>query len=610
MVQIKLNNSNENPFYGLRNCLTLFQSVGDSISKELLDKCWAEVKDNKTRRELFFSLLFSVGDVTARQHNIFKGIKRDNGGNSNRDSFQTILEWMWEKTPKQFTKFLNAELFNEYTCFDALLKNRVKTKGKKVLSVYSRLADEKYREVLVEYLYKVVNGTNAFNKHLVAKFLSLPRLSKRAGHKRMLPETKQVMEYKVALLVELSKLMGWEYEVEGVYCNFKGYRAWRKQYNQDLESVIFSSGAVNNLDKETFLKWFDALPAQARYRVKNRILYSKVKDTENPKYPKLQDYYLEWEVNKEQKQQEQRNLEEKIRQGQGTEEDKVRLEKVKKEAKVNVGATNFNEIFEQICTNSVDELKIESFMNRVNLPYNSLVIIDDSGSMQGRPFNFASFIAAVCLVKNPDDDARNLLGFFNATSHWHGFINEKAGFTPNSLIRTMTTKSEAEPFVNPKLSFMDNCRRISSFCRAKFANGYETNISSIPEGLKRMCDSNPSFIDGLRSYPVWTIITDGCWNNLHSPEASMNDFMRKCENYFGFRPFVVAIDIAGSSYGLGRVDANRFSGVDNMMYIPSNPAQIEQFLTNFKDMDVFDVFTPLQSIYRSNRYDLIRANTL
>ena len=47
-----------------------------------------------------------------------------------------------------------------------------------------------------------------------------------------------------------------------------------------------------------------------------------------------------------------------------------------------------------------------------------------------------------------------------------------------------------------------------------------------------------------------------------------------------------------------------------MIYIPANPAQIEQFLTNFKDIDIFDVYTPLQSLYRSNRYDLVKANTL
>lgn len=88
--------------------------------------------------------------------------------------------------------------------------------------------------------------------------------------------------------------------------------------------------------------------------------------------------------------------------------------------------------------------------------------------------------------------------------------------------------------------------------------------------------------------------------------------MRKCENYFGFKPYIVAIDIAGPWHSTEYLSkrADRFSGIDNLMYIPSNPAMIEQFLTNFKDMDIFDVYTPLQSIYRSNRYELIRKNIL
>ena len=102
----------------------------------------------------------------------------------------------------------------------------------------------------------------------------------------------------------------------------------------------------------------------------------------------------------------------------------------------------------------------------------------------------------------------------------------------------------------------------------------------------------------------------GEWNCLPSPEASISDFFRRCENYFGFRPYIVAIDIRDPRYGQSYLKADRFSGIDNMIYIPANPAMIEQFLTNFKDMDVFDVFTPLLSMYRSNRYQLVRENTL
>lgn len=607
MVEVKLNNSNENPFYGMRSCLTLMQGVGGNITPVMLNNAYKECK-TKEQKQMFYALIFSIGDITARQHNIFKGKKKDNGGNANREGFAVVIDWMWNNHRGQFLKFLNAGLFEEYTCFDHLLKNRVQTKGKRVLRVHNILAVAEYRTAIAEHLYAVIKGTNPFNKMLVAKFLTLPRLSKRAGHKRMLPETKKIMEDKVKLLIELSKMMGWEYEVTPSTANFKGYRAWRKEYNGNLESVLFSTGKIKEFKKDEFIDWLDKLPAQARFRVKNKVLYSKVKDTETLKYPELNKWYSEWEKYKESKQAEQRVLEEKVRQGQASEEDVAKLAKVKKEAKVTTGATNFNEIYEQICNGDVDKLKLESFINKVNLPYNSLVIIDDSGSMSGAPFNFASFLAAVCLVKNPDDDGRNLLGFFNSNSHWHSYIDCKAKNTPNWMIRRQVAKVKATPFVDPHKSFYENYKSIKSFCNGVFQGG-GTNISAIPEGLNSCCKAHPEVLDALKSYPVWTIISDGEWNNLRSPEASINDFMRKCENYFGFRPFIVAIDVAGR-YGMGNVRAEQFSGIDNFMYIPSNPAQIEQFLTNFKDMDIFDAYTPLQSIYRSNRYDIVKDNVL
>ena len=99
---------------------------------------------------------------------------------------------------------------------------------------------------------------------------------------------------------------------------------------------------------------------------------------------------------------------------------------------------------------------------------------------------------------------------------------------------------------------------------------------------------------------------------MSSPEASFNDFFRQCERYLGFKPFVIAMDINNGYRNEAYLQRSveKFSGIDNLIYIPSNPAQIEQFLTNFKDMDVFDVYTPLLSLYRSNRYELIRENTL
>ena len=607
MIQVKLNKSNDNPFYGLRNCLKLFQSVGNTIDASLLDACWSEVRGNKEHKQMFFSLLFSIGDITARQHNIFKGVKKDSGGNANREGFQVVLDWMWNKHQAQFVKFLEAGLFNEYTCFDLLFRNRVQTKGSRVIRIHNLFAEAKYREVIANYLYKVINGNNPFNKTLVAKFLTLPRVSKRSGHNKMLPETKKVMEDKVKLLIMLSELMGWEYEVNENYANFKGYRKWRKDYNGDLESVLFSTGKINEFDKQSFIDWFDKLPSQARFRVKNRILYSKIKDTEKDKYSKFQPWLAEWEKYKESKQAEQRVLEEKVRQGQATEEDKIKLKKVAKQAKVNTGATNFKELYNSICNGNVDKLKLETFMTKVNLPYNSLVIIDDSGSMRGKPFNFATFLASVCLCKNPDDDGRNLLGFFNTNSHWHTCIDRKNN-SVNSFIRSETVKVKQTPFVDPKKSFCENYQSIRNFCNAVFQGG-GTSISKIPDDLHRECQKNPQILDALKNYPVWTIISDGEWNSLWSPEAPMNDFMMKCQRYFGFKPYIVAIDVDGG-WGFRSASINRFEGIENMIYIPANVAQIEQFLTNFKDMDIMDVYTPLQSLFRSNRYDIVRENVL
>ena len=607
MVKVELNKSNNNPFYGLRNCLKLFQSVGGTISESMLNACWNEVKDNKEHRKMFFSLLFSIGDITARQHNIFKGIKKDSGGNANREGFYTVFNWLKTNHKDQFIQFLNKGLFNEYTCFDLLFRSRVQTKGAKVLKVYDIFADEWYRDKLVEFVYGVINGTNPFNKMLVAKFLTVPRLSKRSGHKQMLPATKQVMEHKALFLAQLSKLMGWEYTAEGTYTNFKGYRDWRKQYNGTLESVLFSTGKIKEFDRTQFIDWLDKLPSQARFRVKNRVLYSKIKDTETLKWPKLAEWYTDWEKYKEQKQAEQRVLEEKVRQGQASTEDVEKLQKVKKQAKVNVGATNFNELYDQIMQGNIDKLKLEAFIqNKVNLPYNSLVIIDDSGSMSGAPFRFASFLASVCLVKNPDDDGRNLLGFFDSETRFYSYIDKEATSTPNSLIRRAASKSVHKPFVDPTKSFIENYKQIESFCSATFDGGW-TNISSLIASIEETIKTYPQLVDSFKSYPVWTIISDGEWNNLPSPEASVNDLLRKCEAVLGFKPFIVAIDI--NRY-IGNVSIDRFSGIDNLMYIPSNPGLIEQFLTNFKDMDVFDVYTPLQSIYRSNRYEFIRENTL
>ena len=98
----------------------------------------------------------------------------------------------------------------------------------------------------------------------------------------------------------------------------------------------------------------------------------------------------------------------------------------------------------------------------------------------------------------------------------------------------------------------------------------------------------------------------GDLNSSYNARSSMLDFQNQCRRILGYVPFVVIIEIPR----WGAPTASHFEGIENMIYIPGNPAQIEQFLVNFRDMDIFDVYTPLQSLYRSNRYEPVRLNTL
>ena len=113
MIQVEFNKKNENPFYGCSNCLRLIEQAAGSVNNSMLDAAWNEVAQNLEKKKMFFSILFSIGDITGRQHNIFGKKKIDSGGNANRDAFNTIFHWLWNNNKNQFIKFLNAQLFNE-----------------------------------------------------------------------------------------------------------------------------------------------------------------------------------------------------------------------------------------------------------------------------------------------------------------------------------------------------------------------------------------------------------------------------------------------------------------------------------------------------------------
>ena len=255
--------------------------------------------------------------------------------------------------------------------------------------------------------------------------------------------------------------------------------------------------------------------------------------------------------------------------------------------------------------NNIDSLSVESFVqNKVNLPYNNLIIIDESGSMQGKPFNFACFLAAVLLVKNPDDDGRNLIGMFANNARFLTSITQQVT-SKNSLVRNSTVKVTSQPFVDPKLSFMDNYRRIHSYLTAEFKSG-GTYFNTIPHLIQEIAKEDPTVIDYLKQYPVWTIVSDGDLCGSINSGNALRDFFRVCERTIGFEPFLIFIDV----HTWSSKRTLRWKGIDNVIHIVNDPNKIETILTNFKDLQIFDIYTPLQSIHASNRYDPIKQNII
>lgn len=605
---VTFNKKSENPFKGLRKCLELANA--NCVTEFMLDDAYAEVFMDKDKKALFYSIIFNIGDITNREHNIFRKNKVDGGGQAERENFYICLNWMIKTDYAQFVKFLNAGLFNEYTCFDHLFRNRISTvkNSTTINGQYHMLANPQYREDLANYVVSVINGNNPFNKTLIAKFLTLPRFGKRSGHSRMLPETYKVMKDKADFLALLSQKMGWDYQLTPTYCRFDGYRTWRKQYNSDLESVLFSTGKILEFDELEFKNWLNKLPSQARFRVKNRVTYSvKDKGSMDLKWPNLNKWFAEWEQYKTSMQEEQRKLEEKVRQGIAAVEDLEKLEKVKKEAKVTVGANNFKTIYEDICDGKIDWLKVESFLNKINLEYNNLVIVDESGSMTGAPYNFATFLASIMLVKNPDDFGRNMLFTFSHGCRLHSAINLESDGMPSNRFwgRCESRQIPSQPFVIPEKSFKENYKRIDSYMRAAFESG-GTYPETIATWFAQEFKSNPDLIDELKNYPVITIISDGDFSNNIGAKKAILDFQKIMEENIGFCPFIILMEVTWRSY----TDARKFEGVDNFLWINSNPAQIEQVLVNFKDMDMMDVYASLQSMFRSNRYAPVRENVL
>ena len=630
-LKVKMSAVNENPFYGktaLKNLLNTGKSVNSKYQMDsLLNQTWSEAKNDKTLREMFFIICFSIGDITNRKHNIFKQ-DVDNGGEACRPQMMWILSWIRKNQPSQYYKFMFNRIITEFISWFAILAGQVRTtKGKKNIDI---LATETYNVLkehdlnkVAEFIADRLKNGSLIDKIMLAKWLVKPRLSKRqkvnyqtkekSGTRDLQQVTKDNMQTKVNLYRILSEIMNWEVIYHPKNIQFKGLEEFKKEYNQNLESVLFSTGSICNLDKEQFFKLLNECPSGARYRIQRRLSTAdnqcKGKWFNKQTGTDLGVWFHDWEDFKTVKQQEQRDLTEKVRQGTATATEKKQLQQVKKEAKVTTGAISLMDQINKLMNNQSDDLLIQSIMDKIKFEVPILVVGDDSASMSGLPTFIARLFTTVAMLKNPSPDLDNLLVTFGERCD---FITDGSKGTIQQN-RFMTSKSTVvERLIDRTKPFSWNYNSISRFINASQGR---TNFQTVADKLTDWINENPLFrehrVEQLQQYPVIVCISDGDMNSSYSAESSMMQFMNKMRQY-GWNGVVVVWDVQqGASDNYLSQYGDKFENVPNCIhYYGYNLGIINQIFTNIHDLDVIDVYQDLKSLHASNRYQIIKENVI
>lgn len=633
-LSVKMRNAaSENPFYGKSNLFEFYQAAqSGKISDSILTNTW-KTCTTKEDKQLFWVIAFSCGDIANRQHNAMRSVsKLDNGGSAHRAAFQTILKWTKKTAPKQYEKFLTSDAIRQYTTLDNILGVRVKTQpGKKTITETVNFFEGTDMSVIAEYIAGLIRKSNPADNILIAKFLTNARTSKRqkvdrktkekSGHRELQSATKKNMELKSQFYVLLSEAMGWSYARKDGWIEFTGLKAWKSQYNAELESVLFSTGKVKEMDATQFSELLEKMPSGARFRVRRRLLTKEngLKGKWINKFGKdLGLTFLDWEKSKEKLQQESRDLTEKVRQGTASDEDKARLAKVAKAAKVNTGGTSLFDELEAILGSTKSgreiDLQVHSILEKIRFEVPILNIVDCSGSMgsgsfytkDGKripAFKVAAFLATVSMLKNPSNDVDDLLVRFGTSAD---IVTDRAKGLKKSNRFMAGTEVTVDRLVDRTKTFSQNFESMQQIVHAHMGG---THFNLVAEAFSKWIESDPDTrqykIEQLQGYPVIMVVSDGDMNSSSNPASSMMEFRSKMLRY-GWDGVVVVWDVSTGTY-----DSKKFESVPNTLHFMGwNMGIINQVFTKIHDLDIIDTYLPLRTLFESNRYDLVKANVL
>lgn len=647
----------ENPFYKMQATLDLFQQgnkLSDTTSEQqvyaYLDGAWKEC-NSKEKKELFFALVFSLGDITNREHNIFRrqGIKKvDQGGQSKRKVFMFCLKWMLRVVPQQFYAFL--PIIGEYYNLDGMMFYQIRTdrwKGnlKETLHlpidvgmVTNYIADTLRSSVITDNELTLwarwlphVPSPNRIRKYTITE-KNLKAFTK-GGHEVKLGDnvvvkkekkshTQQKDNWVIGFITRLSEKMDWKITKVHGNPHYEGYRAFRKKYLAETEAALFSSKGVTEMDKTQFWAWLDKQPSGARYRVACRLV---LKDKSGKQTPRdkwflksgenMGTLYLAWVDSKQVAQTQLASLTEEQKKEMKPEE----LKDLTKAAKVNTGADTLIDLIAEVASRKLSEkemdIKAFSLLEKIKIDVPVLVVTDVSGSMSSagvahKNIQFtanamAQLATTLFLLKNPDPDAGQFFVRFDDKAEVivSGQQAEKQGV--NRFMGKQST--EVGTLVDKTKPFSWNLRNVSQYVISRGS----TNLDAVSGGLKAWVEESKEFrdqkIEMVNKYPVILVISDGDLNSHTNALSSFQSFQNDMRQYFGWEGVVVMWDVK-EAYGF---DGKKFDTATNLMVFGgTNPGILNQIFLNIHDLDVIDPYLPLKSVYSSSRYEPVKRLVL
>lgn len=653
----------ENPFYKMQATLDLFQQgnkFSDTVSQQqvyqYLDNAWKEC-NSKVKKELFFSLVFSLGDISNREHNIFrkKGIKKpDQGGQSKRKVFMFCLKWILERVPTQFYTFL--PIIGEYYNLDGIMMYQLRTdrwKGnlKEVMHLpvdvstvtthvagvlRSSIITDNERTLWARWLPHVPSP-NRVRKYTITE--KNVKAFKKGGHsvevgstvivkKEKKEHTKTKDAWVVGFITELSRKMDWRITKHKGDIHFEGYRAFRKKYLSETEAALFSSGNIREMDKTQFYAWLDKQPSGARYRVACRLVS---KDKSGKLAPRdkwilktgenMGKLYMDWLDSKSKHQATLASL---------TKEQKVamnpvELKQLEKAAKVNTGGDTLIDLIAEIASRKISgqelDTKAFSLLEKMVIGVPVLVASDISGSMsngslehKGMRFTanaMCQLATTVFLLKNPDVDAGEFFIRFGSSAE---VIISGQQALAQGVNKFMGHKAQVVgTLVDRTKPFSFNLASVSKYIGTPDGS---TNLESIPKSLKAWvdesnADGSTTFrdqkIEMINKYPVILVVSDGHFNSSYGAGSSFTAFQNSMRQYFGWEGVTVVWDVNMHTQN----DGKKFANINNLMYFGGmNMGILDQIFRNISDMDVIDAYLPLKALYNSNRYDPVKELVL